>query len=282
MRRAVLLVAVLGAGMLGAVVAGSGGPAAAQIPGLPGTQTETQPPETQPPPETQTTETQPPPPEPERRPLTITLAIDKTDVWSGHAVVLSGRVDPVPEHPEKALVQISSFVPGVEYSDSSAGQARLEPDGTYRVVHHPRSNLDYQAVVYSDGEDATSAPVRVYADYLPRVAWRKLKGSRIEAAMILSVTAEVIDYFSGHLLSFYGLRSRRSRTARRIARTRMVYTNNYSSGRAAAYIKRRVRGARRIRYVFACVHERRPDVFGRPDDPIQRQCGRRRIRAPGS
>jgi hypothetical protein len=278
MRRTAAALVVLCAGLLGAAVVGASGPASAQIPDLPGGTGTT---ETSPPPETQTEPPPPPPPPPpERRETTITLEVDKTDVASGDRVVFSGRVDPVPENARDELVEIGSEIPGVRYSDESAGQARLEPDGTFRITYRPRINRRYAAIVYVGSRSVVSPPVVVYADYIPRVRWRRLPGSRFEALMLLSVTAEVIDSFSGHLLSFYGFRSMRSRTARRLARTRMVYTGNYSTSRAAAYVKRRVRGLRRIRYVFACVHEKRPDKFGRPDDPIQRQCGRRIMRAP--
>jgi hypothetical protein len=98
--------------------------------------------------------------------------------------------------------------------------------------------------------------------------------------MVLSVTARVIDSYTGKKVVFYGYRHKRAHAARRLFATRIFYTSDSSSGRPAAYALRRVKRARRIHYVFACLPETRPNSFGRPDDPLVRQCGRARVSWP--
>jgi hypothetical protein len=212
---------------------------------------------------------------------TLTLAVDKTDVLSGQQVVLSGRVTPVPppDDPGMGFVRIMAQTPGEDSSDVAV-EGHLAPDGTFRLVHKPKWNLIYTATAFVGTGELVSAPVEVYADYVPEVTWRHRSHGRIEAAMQLSVKAEVIDYFDRHFVDFYGFRSKRSRVARRLFRARMFYPRDDSEARASAYVLRHVRGARRIHYVFACVPEPRPDNFGRPDDPIQRGCGHSRLALP--
>jgi hypothetical protein len=196
-------------------------------------------------------------------------------VLSGQQVVLSGSIQPPPERSISVRVYYARGNKVEE--DGRIGGARVGPDGTFRVLHKPRTNVTYWATADPSGTaPVSSGRVPVFADYVPRIYWRHRARSRIEAVMILSVSQNVRGDLKGDPVYFYGYRSRRSRTARRVLSARMFYYKRHAS----AYVLRRVRGARRINYMFACLPERRPDDFGRPDDPLQTQCGRSRLVLP--
>ncbi len=211
---------------------------------------------------------------------TVTLSANHVDVFYGERVTFTGRVDPPPGRDEDQTVTIGSIVPGIPYSDRPVGSpAKVAADGTFSVRYKPESNRRYTAVYRQGSKNVFSAPLVVYTDLLLKVYWRRLRGSRIEMAM-LGPPALIVDYWNHDTVHFYGFR-RGQRRARRIARTRIYYTDEESSeGRVAAYAKRRVHRAKRIQYVFACRHERRPDIWGRPDDPVSKRCGRRYLLLP--
>jgi hypothetical protein len=216
-------------------------------------------------------------------PPKVTLTVDKTDIVWGQRVKLRGTVEPRPEQGERPIIKIGTMIPGVEYSEGGF-DVRVKPDGTFAAKHRPDSNLQYTAgypTTGSSGGGVYSEPVMVYTDYGPQIEWRRLRGGVVEAGMLVRAPAgSGLDYLGGRIAYFYGFR-RGSRVARLAARTRVFYTDPYSSaGRAAAYVKRKVRGGRRIQYMFACVALRHVRLWGRPDDPIRRQCGRRVVRLP--
>jgi hypothetical protein len=244
-------------------------PARGQIPPLPipiptGTPTPNPTPRPRPTP----TPTPSPAPAPPPTQYTLTLAVDKPDVLSGQQVVLSGSLQPPPANSQRVRIH---------YARGGELRARVAPDGSFSVTHKPRTNMTYVATVdVGRPEPITSGRVAVFADYVPRIYWRHRARGRVEAVMILSVSEHVRGDLRGDPVHFYGYRSRRSPVARRLFTARMFYYKRH----ATAYALRRVRGARRINYMFACLPERRPDNWGRPDDPVQTQCGRARLRLP--
>lgn len=210
---------------------------------------------------------------------TLTLAADRHDVISPKgAVTLSGRLDPPPgDFEEREAIDVVGEVPGVQDSAESVGTAYPRPDGTFSLTVHPSTNTRYRAVLAAN-RDVASADVLVYADYGIRVAWRRRSRSRIEAAAVLTIRALEADYLDTRRIWFYGLRRGR-RSARRLFAAKVFYTTDGSGAHPAAYALKRVRRPRRIHRVLACL-TKPPFVFGRPDDPIKKQCGRRRLVLP--
>ncbi len=210
---------------------------------------------------------------------TLTLAADRHDVISPKgAVVLSGRLDPPPgDFEERDPIEIVSEVPGVQDSTEGVGTAYPRPDGTFSLTVRPATNTRYRAFLATN-RDVVSADVLVYADYGIRVAWRRRSRSRIEAAAILTIRALEADYLDTRRIWFYGLR-RGARSARRLFAAKVFYTADGSGAHPAAYAVKRVARPRRVHRVLACMTNP-PFVFGRPDDPVKRQCGRRRLVLP--
>ena len=262
-----------------AAVAAGGGAAAAQLPPLP-TPTPTSTPTPSPTPEPTPSPT--PTPTPGPAPLRVTIRVDRQDVFRAQRVRISGRVEPPPAGSEQVFVEVESDLPGLATSQETVGRPRVAADGTFRIDHRPDRNTRYFARATNGATEArgTSEPVMVYADYRVRTLWRPRKGGRLEAVLLLSNTPGS-GFLVGKPAYFYAFRRRTDRFARRVLSTRVRSTNRGSDGgRSVAYSLKRVRSAGRIRFLFGCVRERRPDIFGRPDDPIQRQCGRTRLRLP--
>ena len=221
----------------------------------------------------------PPPPQPPPKP-TVTLAVDHEDVRYKKPIKLTGRIDPPPGPDKKVYISISTEVPGVEHSDSSAGAVKLNRDGTFESTWRPEHNARYTAVVHIEDHQPTlySNPVTVYVDYDARTYWRPRKGGMIEALMLIRTPAGAsLDYLAGRWAYFYGLRSRRDKAARRLFRARIYYTRDDSNGHPAAYAKRRVSKPSGVKYMFSCVPNKKPVMWGRPDDPFQTRCGRSRF-----
>jgi hypothetical protein len=225
----------------------------------------------------------PPPADPPAS--TITLTANKTDVTFRQRVILRGKIDPAPGD-RHAYVEIAAqTIPEEQYDDPVHFGAKLSADGTFAVSYRPSTNKRFTATVRYQSPDAesTSAPVTVFADYGLRTYWRRVRGGLLELAMLIrapSGTGYGMNTFPGRTAWFYGFH-RGDRFARRLVGLRMFSTDPESSnGRAGAYAKRRLRAARGIQFMFACVPEPRPDVWGRPTDPIQRRCGHRRLRLP--
>jgi hypothetical protein len=277
-RPALILVAAFVAGAGAAATLGPGGPAEAQtLPGLPTTTTgttptgttTTEPPPSQPPPATQTTPSKP----------VVTLTADRTDVLSRQAVRLSGRIAPPPEEPEKQPVQISGLTPGIEDSEKGEASVRLRADGTFAATVRPSMNQRYRAAVLVGNASYVSNAVDVFADYGFEVGWRRRSGRRLEVVALMTLRALEADYLSGRRLWFYTVRRRTSRNAHRLVSAPMFYTGDSSLDRPAAYKLFRPKRSRRFRYMLVCL-ARPLRFFGRPGDPIKRQCGNRRIRLP--
>jgi len=272
-----LALAALAGGSAAAVAVDAPWAADAQtLPGVPttttgtttaGTTTATTTTEEPPPPQTQTTPTRP----------VVTLSADRTDVLSRDRVRLSGRITPVPEEPEKQLVQISSVTPGIEYSDQGDASSYLRADGTFEATVRPSLNRRYGAVVYVGGAAYPSNSVDVFADYGFRVGWRRRPGRRLEVAAEMTLRALEADYLSGRKLWFYTVRRGTSRHAHRLVSAPIFYTGDSSLDRPVAYKRIRLRAPRRFRLMLVCL-ARPLRFFGRPGDPIKRQCGNRRIR----
>jgi hypothetical protein len=214
-------------------------------------------------------------------PRTVTLTVDRTDILYGQRVRLSGRIDPPPD-PSKTDVSFSTLIPGQRYSDSTTGPAKLAADGTFTYVDRPRTNLRYAVYVNEEDEDIYySPPVRVYVESTPRVFWRRRPGGVIEAVMRMRPMAgDGLDYLDRRTAHFYGLRRPTSRVARHVLKGRVFYPRDDSTARPHAYAKRKVRHARRIRLMLACVPEPHADSWGRADSPFRLQCGRRLMRLP--
>ena len=224
-----------------------------------------------------------PPPKPK-----VTLRVGRTDVRYGNHVTFRGRIAPPPAPGATARFELNSVVPGIEYSDDFAGEGDVRPDGTFKLKRRLEHNARYTALVTvrpKDGvsRDYESNPVTVYVDYDIRTFWRRVAGGVIEAAMRIRTPAGAgLDYLGGRRAYFYGLRTKSDTSARRLFRARIYYTRDDSNGHAAAYAKRSKPKAGWVKFAFWCVPAEHPLMWGRPHDPFQTRCGRKRLRLPAT